>query len=326
MIRIVLAALSLAFGLAAADLPFSLMAVEKVAGAVGFYDGSGRRVAGVKVGEYPHEVVFSPDRRFAYVSDNGILWMTYAGAGGNTISIIDLKTRTKAGVIDLGENRRPHGMAVDPRSGRLVVTTENPDGLLLVDPEQRKVLGRFDVKGEDPHMVMLGRNAEWAYVSNATSNTLAAIHLASGNVTLIPVGARPQGGFMSRNGKRIYLTNSDGNSISIIDTDFKKVTGTIATGKGPGRVIVTPDAKTLIYNLQPGEAVGFADLATRRETGQVALGGKPLSLTMSPDGKYAFAGVQDQDKIFVISVAERKIVKVIATPKKSGPDPVVVLP
>ncbi|MEZ5356803.1 MAG: hypothetical protein R2762_29550 [Bryobacteraceae bacterium] len=326
MTAVILAALLLNAAAPAADLPFSLIAVEKIAGAVGFYSPAGTRVAGVKVGDHPHEIVFSPNRRFAYVSDNGILWMTYAGAGGNTISIIDLQSRTKAGVIDLGENRRPHGMAVDPRSGNLVVTTENPDGLLLVDPEKRKVLRRYDVKGEDPHMVLLGRNGQWAYVSNATSNTLAAVNLASGDVTLIPVGARPQGGFISRNGKWIYLTNSDGNSISIIDTDFKKVIGTIPTGKGPGRVAVTPDARTLVYNLQPGEAVGFADLATRKETGQVALGGKPLSLTMSPDGKYAFAGVQDQDKIFVVSIPERRIVKVIATPKDSGPDPALVLP
>lgn len=310
----------------AGDRPFSLVAVEKIAGAVGFYDPSGKRVAGVKVGEHPHEIVYSPDRRYAYVSDNGILWMTYAGAGGNTISIIDLKARAKAGVIDLGENRRPHGMAVDPRTGRILVTTENPDGLLLVDPESRKVLRRYDVQGEDPHMVLLGLNGEWAYVSNTGTNTLAAIHLESGKVTPIPVGARPQGGFVSRNGRLIYLTNSDSNSISIIETGRRRVIGTIATGKGPGRVVATPDARTLVYNLQPGQAVGFADIATQKETGQVALGGNPLSLTMSPDGKYAFAGVQDQDKIFVVSIAERKIVKVIETPAKSGPDPVMVVP
>ncbi|MEZ5398494.1 MAG: hypothetical protein R2729_02430 [Bryobacteraceae bacterium] len=307
-------------------MPFSLIAVEKIAGQVGFYNPAGKRVAGVKVGEHPHEIVFSPDRRFAYVSDNGILWMTYAGEGGNTISIIDLGRRAKAGVIGLGDNRRPHGMAVDPHSGRIFVTTENPDGLLLVDPEKRAVVRRYNVEGEDPHMVLLGRNSEWAYVSNTKTNTLAAINVDSGKVTLIPVGERPQGGFLSRNGKWIYLTNSDSNSISIIDTDRKKVVGAIATGKGPGRVVVTPDAKTLIYNLQPGQAVGFADLATRKEVAQVPLGGNPLSLTMSPNGRFVFAGVQDQDKIFAVSVARREIVKVIETPRQAGPDPALVLP
>lgn len=299
--------------------------VEKVAGAVGFYSADFNRLAGVKVGTHPHEIVFSPDRKLAYVSDNGILWMQYAGEGGNTISIIDLASMKKAGVIDLGQNRRPHGMDVDPRTGRMVCTTENPDGLLLIDTHARKVLRRYDVKGEDPHMVLLDAKAEWAYVSNSSSHTLAAVNLASGEVKLIPTDKRPQGAVLSRDGRTIYLTNSDGNSISIVDTARKERTGTIPVGKGPGRVVLSPDEKMLIYNLQPGEAVGFAGIASRKELGQVALGGKPLSLTISRDARFAYAGLQEQDQIAVVSVAERKIVRKIATPKGAGPDPVLPL-
>ena len=140
-----------------------LVVVEKISNSVGFYTADGQRVAGVAVGEHPHEMVFSPDGRRLYVSDNGILWMTYAGQGGNTISIIDVRQRKKAGVIDLGNYRRPHGMDLDPRTGRMVVTIENPDGLLLVDPAERKVLRKYNVKGTDPHMVIFRPKAEWAY-------------------------------------------------------------------------------------------------------------------------------------------------------------------
>lgn len=114
-----------------------LAVVEKIGGSVGFYADDGKRVAGVKVGTHPHEIVLSPDRKTAYISDNGILWMTEAGEGGNTISVVDVASRRKLGVIDLGQYRRPHGMAVDAQSGRMVVTIENPDGLLLVDPVAR---------------------------------------------------------------------------------------------------------------------------------------------------------------------------------------------
>ncbi|MCS7026486.1 MAG: hypothetical protein NZV14_16940 [Bryobacteraceae bacterium] len=311
--------------LEASSIPH-LVVVEKKAGAVGFYNPAGRRVAGVRVGVYPHEIVFSPDRKLAYVSDNGILWMQYAGEGGNTISIIDLVKRQKAGVIDLGTNRRPHGMDLDPKTNRLVCTTENPDGLLLIDLNRRQVLRRYDVQGEDPHMVLLGPDGKWAFVSNSSSNTVAAVELETGAVKLIPTDARPQGGVLSVDRKTIYITNSNGNSISIIDPEKKERIGTIATGRGPARIAMTPDGKTLVYNLQAGQAIGFADVSLRKQTAEIALGGDPLSLTLSPDGRYAFTGVQDQDKIFIISVPERKIVKVIATPKESGPDPVMPLP
>ena len=42
---------------------FPLVIVEKKAGAVGFYTPEGKRVAGVKVGEHPHEIVLSPDKK-----------------------------------------------------------------------------------------------------------------------------------------------------------------------------------------------------------------------------------------------------------------------
>ncbi len=301
--------------------------VEKIAGQVGFYDAAGARTGGVKVGTHPHEIVLSADKKFAYVSDNGILWMQYAGEGGNTISVINLARREKAGVIDLGKNRRPHGMDLDPRTGRLLCTTENPFGLLLIDTKTRKIARRYDVKGDAPHMVLLDKKAEWAYVSNTTTNTIAAVHLESGNVKLIPTDARPQGGVLSHDGKLLYMTNSDGNSISIIDTDKKERVGVIpSAGKGPGRIALTPDGKTLVYNLQPGQAVGFADVATRKETALIPIGGNPLSLTMSRDGRFAYAGIQDQDKVVVISIPERKITRTFSTPKGSGPDPVLPLP
>lgn len=302
-----------------------LAVVQKIAGTVGFYTTEGKLVGEVKVGTHPHEGILSPDKRYLYVTDNGILWMTNPGEGGNTISIIDVAGRKKAGVIDLGNYRRPHGIDIDEKTGRMVVTIENPDGMLLIDPVQRKVLRKYDVQGADPHMVLFGPRGEWAYVSNTASGTVAAVHLESGKVKLIPTDARPQGGVLSRDGRWLYVTNSDGNSISIIDTGKKERVSVISTGEGPGRIALTPDGKTLIYNLQPGEAVGFADIASKKQTAIVPLGGRPLSLTLSPDGETAYAGVQDQDKVFAISVPERKIVRVIETPKGSGPDPAIPL-
>ena len=121
----------------------TLAVVEKKAGKVGFYSDEGQRLGEVQVGAYPHEMVFSPDRRLLYVTDNGMLWMTDKGAGGNTISIIDVKTRQKAGVIDLGSFRRPHGIAVVHGTGELIVTIENPFGLLRIDPPARKVVRSY---------------------------------------------------------------------------------------------------------------------------------------------------------------------------------------
>lgn len=300
--------------------------VEKIAGKVSFYSPSGERTGEVKVGTYPHEIVRSLDGKSLFVTDNGILWMQYAGKGGNTISIIDVAARKKTGEINLGEYRRPHGMAVHPSNGQLLVTIENPDGLLLVDPQQKKVVRKFDVQGKSPHMVLFGPGGKRAYVSNTNSGAVASIDIATGKVKLIPTGKYPQGGVLSPDGKTIYLTNAESNRISLIDTASDEVKGEIKTSTYPNRIAVTPDGKTLVYSLgQNGEAVGFADTASRKETGTVPLHGQPLSLTLSKNGRFAFSGVQSQDKIHVIDVAQRKIIRTINTPKESGPDPALPL-
>src|SRR3954454_8781057 len=207
-----------------------LAVVQKIAGSVGFYTLEGKLIGEVKVGAHPHEGVLSADKRLLYVTDNGILWMTEKGEGGNTISIVDVKAHKKVGVIDLGSNRRPHGIDLDPKTGRLVATTENSSGLVLVDPVARKVLRKYDVKGEAPHMVLLGPGARIAYVSNTNTGTLAAVNLETGETKTIPTGARPQGCVLSRDKKTLHLTNSEGNTISVVDVGKFQVTATIHTG------------------------------------------------------------------------------------------------
>src|SRR6266849_2456211 len=211
--KLVLLILSIAplFGQAPA-----MAVVEKKAGMVGFYAADGKRLSEVKVGSFPHETAFSPDRRFLYVTDNGLLWMTDPGEGFNTISIIEVATRKKTGTIDLGSYRRPHGIAVLPKTGQIVTTIENPDGLLLVDPVARKVVRKYDVKGKSPFA-----------------------------------------------------------------TDKNEVSGEIQTGANPARVELTPDEKTLVYNLQSGEGIGFVDVQARKQVAEVRLPGRPLSLSLS---------------------------------------------
>ena len=300
-----------------------LLVVEKKSNSVGFYASSGRRVGGVPVGETPHEMALSRDGRYAYVSDNGVLWMDYEGPGGNTVSIVDLVSRRRAGILPLGKFHRPHGIAPDPNSGRALVTAENPDRIVLVDLDARAVIEDFDNGGADPHMVTFGKNGAWGYVSNTASGTVGAVNVVTGELRLIEVGKGPQGSLLSRDGSTLWVTCRDEGRIDIIDTAAKERVGSIATGDGPNRVVATPDETLLVYSLQAGQAVGIADIGKGEEVARVPLGGQPLSISLSRDGTYAFAGVQDRDQIWIVSVPEREVVQVIDTPPGMGPDPVV---
>jgi YVTN family beta-propeller protein len=87
---------------------------------------------------------------------------------------------------------------------------------------------------------------------------------------------------MTRDGQRVYVTNSRSNSISIVNTQSRKVERDIATGAGPNRIFLSPDEKTLLYSFQAGKGMGFADVATAKETARIAL---PVVLQIGRAGR-----------------------------------------
>jgi YVTN family beta-propeller protein len=300
-----------------------LLVVLKAASAVAYYSLDGKLLGTVKVGLHPHEMAISPDGKLAYVTDNGTMRIEQPGRGGNTVSIIDIAARKRVGTISTGQYHRPHGISVDPRTGYIAVTAEAPDRVLHINPKDRKVIRHFDTKGKTSHMVTLppGKSgAEFAFVSNSGMETVSAVQLTTGQVKTIVVGERPEGSVLSKDGKELYVCNRESASISIIDVERQAAIGTIQTGKGPVRIAITPDGSTLIYALMHDHKIEFADLARRKPVAQIAVDGEPISMAISPDGKLAFAAAEEKDTVFIISVAERKLVRSFQTEKGAAPD------
>jgi YVTN family beta-propeller protein len=298
------------------------IALHKLGSSLGFYTEEGEHVTTVPVGKNPHEMILSSDGRIVYVTDYGELGAEAEGDGGNTVSIIDIAGMEKVGEVVLGEFRRPHGIDLD-KAGLLAVSTEKPNRLLIVDPASREVMKDFDTQGEASHMVTFHPDGKTAYVSNIVSENVSVIDLESGSVVLIPVGKRPEGSDITGDGKTLYVANRESHFISVIDTETNEVVGEIPTGKGPGRVRLTPDEGTLVYCLVHDSKVGFADVASGKEVGTVDLDEAPVSLLMSHNGESALTAAQGGDTVYVISVAERKIVRQFETAEGMGPDPVL---
>ncbi|MGE0405078.1 MAG: YncE family protein [Candidatus Korobacteraceae bacterium] len=300
-----------------------LLASQKASSSVGFYTMDGKLLATVPVGKHPHELAISTDGRYAYTTDNGTMAIEEELQGNNTVSVVDLHSRKRTAAISLGKFYRPHGIAVVPTTGNLLVTTENPSHLVMVDPKAQKVVRTYDIKGDFPHIVSASSDGKWAYVSNAKSDSVAVVELATGAVTLIPVGTRPEGSILSKDGKRLYVVSRVASEISVIDTEKKTKIRTIKTAEGPVRVGLSPDEKYAIYGTISGNGVGFADLETGKEVTLVPVDKMRLvSMHISPDGKWALTGAQYDDTVYVVDIAARKLHTKFTTPKGAGPDPV----
>lgn len=302
-----------------------LLVLLKGANALAYYTMDGKLTGTVPAGEHPHEMAITPDEKLVYITDNGTMRIEQEGKGGNTISIIDVPARKRIGRINLEKNYRPHGIDYHHATKRIVVTTENPDRLLVVEAEDRRILRSFDTKGKTPHMVSFGpytAGPQWSFVSNSGSASVAAIQSTTGEVKLIPTGERPEGSVLSKDGSQLYVVNRESSTITVIDTGRQAAVSEIKTGKGPVRIGITPDGRYLVYALMHDRKVEITDLETRRPVAQIGVEGQPVSLSVSRDGQYAFASSEEIDTVHIISLAERKLVRSFQTAKGAAPDAV----
>jgi DNA-binding beta-propeller fold protein YncE len=98
-----------------------------------------KSVATIEVGVNGHEVAVSPDGKFAYVPIYGNSGVGKPGTNGQSVDVIDLRTRAIAGHIDLGKPVRPHCAKFGP-DGLLYVSAELANAIYVVDTDRKSVV------------------------------------------------------------------------------------------------------------------------------------------------------------------------------------------
>ena len=81
-----------------------------------------------------------------------------------------------------------------------------------------------------------------------------------------------------------YITNSDSNSVSVIDGATNTVISTVFVGNMPHGVAVTPDGSKVYVTNQVSNNVSVINTTTNTVTATVNVGLYPKGVTVSPDG------------------------------------------
>jgi YVTN family beta-propeller protein len=101
------------------------------------------------------------------------------------------------------------------------------------------------------------------------------------------VGAAPFGCAFSPDGKRVYVGNTGGNSLSIVDTSTLAVVGTVPLGTSPAGMAMAPDGHTLYVTVATGGVLPV-DPATGTVGGFIATGAGAYDVEFSRDGATAW--------------------------------------
>jgi YVTN family beta-propeller protein len=75
----------------------------------------------------------------------------------------------------------------------------------------------------------------------------------------VPVGKHPSSVAVAPNGRRVYVTNHDSGSVSVIDAGSNTVTATVPVGNGPSDVVVSPDGRRIYVTNHDSDSVSVID-------------------------------------------------------------------
>jgi YVTN family beta-propeller protein len=129
-------------------------------------------VQAIPVGSAPIAVAVDPDLNMAIVTNSG----------SNTVSLVDLGTRTVTATVNVGEN--PQAVAVIPRLATAVVadTNDNTAALINLTTQAANIVSLTSAVG--PTAVDINQDTGQAWIANQQSNNVSLLSTEGGTTSL----------------------------------------------------------------------------------------------------------------------------------------------
>jgi DNA-binding beta-propeller fold protein YncE len=298
-----------------------LVVVCKRDGFVEFHDGkSFALVEEIKLPDFPHEVVLSPDRRKAYVSIYGNGQVGTNTEPGTRIAVLDLAGKKLDGFIEIAPFLAPHGLTFD-KNGLLWATAESSHALVYIDPKRGVVLGHVETGSLRTHFVAANADGSKIYVPHRQLSFMTVIDTETRKVTKrIPdFRYECQGVATAPDGNRVYQASSARPEISVIDPGTDSVAGRIVIeglGEFPpqlNRLRVSPDNRYLVVSFNVSRMAAVVDTEAPERQRLFPLGKGPMGIAFAEDLNHAFVTNHDDGTIAVIDLKAMQIAGSIKT-------------
>jgi DNA-binding beta-propeller fold protein YncE len=154
----------------------------------------------------PHEAAFSPGGRMLYVPIYSSANIGQPGPDGHAINFMRTADCSIEYVLDTGEVKRPHYAEVGP-DGLLYVTAEQQQGILVIDPRRRVVIGTLPTGSRNSHFFALSPDGQRLFTSNISDRTVSVIDVPARRLlATVDAGGSNQRMTVSADG-RWFVTN-----------------------------------------------------------------------------------------------------------------------
>lgn len=110
---------------------------------------------------------------------------------------------------------------------------------------------------------------------------------------------------------KIYVTNSQGNDITVIDLASRKAVDDIRVGRAVHGVCAPADGRRLFATIESEKNLKIIDTATDEITATIPLTGTPNQCASTPDGHYVDVPIRDGNSVDIVDTNQKKVVKVL---------------
>ena len=110
---------------------------------------------------------------------------------------------------------------------------------------------------------------------------------------------------------KLYVSNSEGDDITVIDLATYKVIGDIRVGEQVHGLCAPSDGKRLFTTIESENNMKVIDTATDKVVDTIPLTGKPNQCASTPNGRYACVAIRNGNSVDIVDTVARKVVKVL---------------
>ncbi len=137
--------------------------------------------------------------------------------------------------------------------------------------------------------------------------------LAVAVIALFIAGFVPRTGiaFSPKAIKKLYVDNTSGDSVSVIDLASRAVVNEIKVGAHPHGLGVLPNQRRIFVSVESDNSVKAIDTQTDSIVNSIPTSGTPNQLAVTPDGKWVYVAIRNRGTADIIDAESMHVVKTV---------------
>jgi YVTN family beta-propeller protein len=225
------------------------------------------------------------------------------------VTVINGSDNQVLGTIPLG--KRPRGIHASPDGSTVYVALS---GTPIAVPPQ------LDAKGNPIFEKAKDDDDDDGAKADKTADAIGVVDVAKRKLTgKISAGSDPEEFSLSKDGTKLYASNEDVKTASVINIVTGKVEHIIVVGQEPEGVATTPDGKRFYVTCEAGGEIYVIETAGYTTVGHFKVNARPRSMDFLSGTGIGFIPSESTGELNVIDTVNLKVLKVIALPAGSRP-------